>query len=77
MDRWENQGRPRFGQAHRELSYRRVPWLRVKRRQAVPDDFRRYLLLCMKADALRRRGIQAEVRGRKRRWLILIKGHGV
>ena len=56
---------------------KRVPWLTVSQRRAVPDDFRHYLALCFKAEALRRRGIQAEVRGRKRRWLIVIQGRNV
>lgn len=66
--------RRQYGQ--RAPQRKRLPWLALERRQAVPDDFRRYLMMCFKAESLRRNGLHAEVRGCKRRWLILIEGRG-
>jgi hypothetical protein len=40
---------------------------------AVIDDLRRYWLLCLKAEELRKSGFRARVRGRRRCWLIVIE----
>jgi hypothetical protein len=52
-------------QALRQLIERNGP--------AVIDDLRRYWLLCLKAEELRKSGFCAQVRGRWRCWLIVIE----
>lgn len=41
--------------------------------QAVLEDLNRYFSMCLKAEGLRRKGLQVRVRGEWQRWLIVIE----
>jgi hypothetical protein len=67
------------GNEHRreEETQRMLERLRNLVKQGGPDaraDVRSYLRMCLKAEELRRQGWHATVRGKQRRWVVVIKG---
>jgi hypothetical protein len=67
------------GNEHRRMAatQRLLDRLRNFVQQGGPDtrtNVRSYLRMCLKAEELRQQGWQATVRGKRRRWVVVIKG---